>query len=175
MNDNAGGGIRGLRARPSQELFHAVRTAYRIELDTEPVDLGGSSNLNLFISGKFDQWVMRVYRPYVTAERLETIQASRQAISLGGIPCEGLVPTHDGQPWISFDGRLVEMVQYIEHDAEMDTWEALEIGLPVMARMHDILRDTDIGEAARQPLFANYIEPTQVLSSTLRGTHRIRA
>ena len=66
------------------------------------------------------------------------------------------------------------MVQYIEHDAEMDTWEALEIGMPVMARMHDILRDTDMGEAARQPLFANYLEPTQAMSSTFRGTHRIR-
>ncbi len=57
----------------------------------------------------------------------------------------------------------------------MDTWEALETCLPMLARMHDILRDTDVGEAARHPLFANYIESGKVLPWTHCGTRRIRA
>ena len=173
--DNAGGGVRGLRAWPSQALFNAVRAAYKIEFETEPIDLGGSSSLNLLVADRSGQWVLRVYRPYVTVERLDAIHFIRQALSLAGVPCGGLMTTHDGQPWISFDGRLVELEHYIEHDADMDTWEALEIGLPVLARMHDILRNTDVGEAARQPLFANYIESSQVLACTHRGTRRIRA
>jgi homoserine kinase type II len=57
----------------------------------------------------------------------------------------------------------------------MNTWEALELGLPVLAQMHDILRDTVVGEAARRPLFANYIESSQALPCTLNGTRRIRS
>jgi Ser/Thr protein kinase RdoA (MazF antagonist) len=160
---------------PSQALFDAVRAAYKIEFETEPVDLGGSSTLNLLVTGRSSQWVLRVYRPYVTKERLKALHEIRQALSLAGVPCAGLVATPTGAPRISFDSRQVELEHYIEHDAEMDTWETLEIGLPVLARMHDILRDMVVGEAARHPLFANYIEASQALPCTLRGTRRIRA
>jgi hypothetical protein len=62
-SDNAGGGLRGLRARPSRALFNAVRAAYEIELENEPVDLGGSSNLNLLVTHRSGPKVLRVYRP----------------------------------------------------------------------------------------------------------------
>jgi Ser/Thr protein kinase RdoA (MazF antagonist) len=117
-SDNAGGGVRGLRARPSQALFNVIQAAYKIEIETEPADLGGSSNLNLLVTDQSSRWELRVYRPYVTVQRLEAIHAVRQALSHAGVPCGGLVTTHDGQPWISFGGRLVELEHYIEHDTE---------------------------------------------------------
>jgi homoserine kinase type II len=174
MSDNAGGGVRGLRAVPSQELLDAVRAAYRIGIETEPVDLGGSSNLNMLLADASGQWVLRVYRPYVTAERLEAIQSIRRELSLACVPCDDLVATRDGRTWMSFDGRLVELVRYVERDADMDTWEALVVGLPLLARIHAVLQGMVVSEAARQSLFANYIESTQALPHTLIGTRRIR-
>ena len=43
INDNAGGGLRGLRAELSELLLDTVRETYGINLPPEPVDLGGSS------------------------------------------------------------------------------------------------------------------------------------
>ena len=122
MRDNAGGGARGLRAVPSQELLDVVRAAYRIDFRSEPVDLGGSSNLNLLLGGASCQWVLRVYRPYVTTERLKAIQTVRQALTLAGIPAGSHIATQDGQPWMSLDGRLIELERYVTHDADMNTW-----------------------------------------------------
>lgn len=50
ITDNAGGGVRGLRARPSAELFQAVRHSYGINGLEDSVDLGGSSSLNLLVT-----------------------------------------------------------------------------------------------------------------------------
>lgn len=51
IRDNAGGGVRGLRARPSAALVQAVRHAYGLDaLAVESIDLGGSSSLNLLVS-----------------------------------------------------------------------------------------------------------------------------
>ena len=62
--DNAGGGQRGLRATPSDALLAAVREAYGLDGGPDPVDLGGSSNLNLLVGAGDDRCVVRVYRPY---------------------------------------------------------------------------------------------------------------
>lgn len=174
IKDNAGGGVRGWRATPSPELLDAVRTAYRIDFGPEPVDLGGSSNLNLLLESESGQWVLRVYRPYVTAERLEGIQSVRRELSLSAVPCEGLAVTHAGCSWFSFGDRLVELERYIEHDIDMNTWEAVEAGMPVLARIHTVLRGVAVAEAARQPLFANYIASANVLPYTHLGTRRMR-
>jgi homoserine kinase type II len=73
-----------------------------------------------------------------------------------------------------FDGRLVEVEHYVEHDADMDSWERLETGLPILGRLHTILRDVKVSADTRRPLFANHIEPHDALNSTLHGTRRIR-
>lgn len=173
--DNAGGGSRGLRAEPSEALFDAVRASYGIAFETEPVDLGGSSSLNLLVTSSSGQWVLRVYRPYVTSARLDAIHEVRRILSLAGIPCGNPAMASDGQYCFSFDNRLVELEPYIEHDTDMNTWETLESGLPVLAQIHDSLRNAAVGESARHALFANHIESSQVLQRTLCGTRRIRA
>src|SRR5712691_1539516 len=78
--DDAGGGLRGLRAGPSRGLLDAVRQAYGLDFNTDPVDLGGSSNLNLLIVDRQDRWVVRVYRKYVTPARLRQVHLVRSAL-----------------------------------------------------------------------------------------------
>jgi homoserine kinase type II len=173
--DNAAGGLRGLRAAASPELLDACRDAYGIDCPTAPVDLGGSSSLNLLVGNGSSPCVLRVYRPYVSPDRLRSIQLARQALAAAGVPCAQPVPTRDGRHWTVFEGRLVEVERYVEHDAAMDSWERLEAGLPVLSQVHNVLQAFDVGVEGQRPLFANHVESGDVLAGTLRATHRLRA
>ena len=68
----------------------------------------------------------------------------------------------------------VEVEHYVERDAVMDSWERIQIGLPVLGMIHTILRDVEVSAEAKFPVFANYIEPHQALNKTLQGTRRVR-
>lgn len=172
--DNAGNGLRGLRANMSPELLEALRDCYGIDSEEDIIDLGGSSSLNLLVSSGNCQYVLRVYRPYVTETRLRDIQLLKRELTACGVPCSEVVAARDGQTWIIFDDRLIEVEYYIEHDAKMDTWELLEAGLPTLGRLHTILQNIKVSADLERPLFANHIKPHDALNMTLQGTQRIR-
>jgi len=169
LNDDADGGRRGLRPRPDPELVGVVRE--RWGLFGSAVDLGGSGSLNLLV----DRHVVRMHRAHVTPERLSAVQHVRRALLAQGLPCSPPVRTADGSPWVAVDGHLVEVEAYVEHDAVMDSWERLDAGMALLARAHPLLRSLDVGSAGARPDFANHLEPADVLTSTHRGTDRIRA
>lgn len=173
--DDAANGRRGLRAVASPDLLQAIRDAYGIECPTNPVDLGGSSCLNLLIGSADEPRVLRVYRPYVTTSRLNAIQLVRRELGAAGVPCPNLVLTLDERPYIVFHDRLLEVERYTEYDAAMNTWERLEIGLTLLGRIHTILRDLDLSADGKAPEFANHVEASAALDGALRGTHRIRS
>lgn len=172
--DDAGGGRRGLRALPSARVIEALRERYGID-GSRSSDLGGSSNLNLLVVDGPARYVVRVYRPYVTAARLTAIQFVRQELDRGGVPCPQTIPTREGQAWVNVDGRLLEVERFVKHDAKMDSWDRLEAGLPLLGRIHALLQSVAVSVAGRTPLFANHLEPAQVRLATARGTARIRS
>jgi homoserine kinase type II len=171
--DDAGGGRRGRRALPSARVVTALQEHYGIN-SAWSKDLGGSSNLNLLVAAGSDRYIVRVYRPYVSAARLADIQLIRRALGRGGVPCAPVVPTRDGRAWVSIDGRLLEVERFVAHDATMDSWDRLEAGLPLLGRIHALLRPVMVSAAGRTPLFANYVEPAEASAATARGTTRIR-
>jgi Ser/Thr protein kinase RdoA (MazF antagonist) len=173
--DNAGGGRRGFRPVLSPALLTAVCDCYGFDGASDTVDLGGSSSLNLFLCSEGRRYVIRVYRPYVTEARLCDLHLARRELVTGGVPCPEVVPTRDGQPWSVLGNRLVEVERYVEHDADMDSWACLETALPILGRIHAVLRNVDVGPEGKTPLFANHIDPQRALESTLAGTRRIRA
>lgn len=175
MNDNAGSGIRGLRASPSPKLFKILRDCYGIDVEENAIDLGGSSSLNLLVYNAINKYVIRIYRPYVTQARLEDIQRIRHQLTNGGIPCSEVIATLDGQTWTMFDGRLMEVEYYVVHNSKMDSWERLLIGLPILGRIHTILHNIKVCDDTRKPMFANHIEPQDVINKTNDGIKRIRA
>lgn len=168
--DDAGNGRRGLRAVWSPAVRELVRERYGIDAPDQPRDLGGSCNLNVRIADR----VVRVYRPYVTPARLADINAVRAVLREGGVPCVEPIPTRDGRPSASLDGRLVEVEPFVERDAEMDSWERLEIGLPLLGRVHTLLASTTVSHDGATPPFANHVEPQDALDWTDRATQRIR-
>jgi hypothetical protein len=78
-------------------------------------------------------------------------------------------------PWVSLQGRLVEVEADVDYDAVMDSWERLEAGMALLAHTHNLLRPLEVGEEGRRPRFANHLEPTDVAASVRRGTERIRS
>ena len=171
--DDAGGGLRGLRAAPTAELTQALLRRYGIH-GRQSKDLGGSSNLNLLVFDGPARYVVRVYRPYVTAGRLAAIHLVRHELDRAGVPCPRLVATREGEPWVSVGGRLVEVELYVDHDAKMDCWGRLQGGLPMLGRIHSLLQPLDVSADGRRPLFANYLEPARARSATAQGKARIR-
>ena len=120
-------------------------------------DLGGSSNLNLLIEDAGHRYVARVHRPWVTASRLADMQAVRRELARGGVPCAQPLKTREGDTWIVVEDRLVEVEPYVEHDAKMDSWQRLEVALPLLGRTHELMRPLEVSEDGRHPLAANHV------------------
>jgi hypothetical protein len=172
--DDADGGRRGLRPRPVPGLRRALRDHGGLEEFAEAVDLGGSSSLNLLVGDAERSYVVRVHRPHVSPERLGAIHQARRALLVGGVPCAPPVPTLQGAAWVKFEGRLVEVEAYVDHDAVMDSWQRLEAGMALLAHAHNLLRSLEVGEEGRRPRFANHLAPADVAPSVRRGVERIR-
>jgi Ser/Thr protein kinase RdoA (MazF antagonist) len=165
-----------LRARVSPHLYAALSDHYGLENGEGAQDLGGSSNLNLLITDPVDalRYVVRVYRPWVTAARLADIQIVRRHLALHGVPCTQPRPTLSGETRITIDGRLVEVEPYVEYDAKMDSWQRIEAGVPVLGRIHSFLQSLAVGAEGRPAPAAHNIEPHEAPSRALRGTRQIR-
>lgn len=162
------------RGAASPGLFAALRDRYGMRGGAGAHDLGGSSNLNLLLSDGGQRYVVRVYRPWVTAARLAALQLVRQRLARGGVPCVQPLPTRDGASWARVAERLVEVEPYVAHDAKMDAWPRLAAGLPLLGRIHTLLRSVEVSADGRHPPAANYIAPRDVLPGTLRGIRRMR-
>jgi homoserine kinase type II len=115
-----------------------------------------------------------VYRPWVTAARLADMQLVRRRLATGGVPCAQPTLTHAGETWIVVDERLVEVEPYVEHDGKMSSWGRLGMGLPLLGRIHTILRPLAVGADGRRAPAANNIDSRDALPNARLGTDRIR-
>ncbi len=134
MGDDADGGRRGLRPRLTPGLLRVVEDHYGLSETARPVDLGGSSSLNLLLADGHIRVLVRVYRSYVTAGRLGAIHQVRRVLSSAGVPIARIIETRAGEPWARYRDHLVEAEEYVEHDAAMNDWTRLVAGMP--ARPH---------------------------------------
>jgi hypothetical protein len=75
---------------------------------------------------------------------------------------------------VNLEGWLVAVEVYVDHDAVMDSWQRLEAGMALLAQVHNLLRDLEVGQEGRRPRFANHLEPAEVVVSMRRGVERIR-
>lgn len=163
--------------RPSltPAAMQALENRFRLVPAAEPRDLGGSFSLNVLVETAESRFVARVYGTETGPARLRAIQRVRRHLGAGGVPAPEQVLTTDGQPFVDMDGHLLEVERYVEHNANMDTWHRLEIGLPYLGRVHTLLRTLQIGAAGRRAPVANHIEPDRALAGTLRGAARMRS
>lgn len=159
----------------SPEIEGLLHDHYRLPPISTVKDLGGSFTLNLLLETSKGRYVARVHGSHTSAARLADIQLVRRILDAGGVPSPEFVTTNDGVAFVMVHGYLMEVERYVEHDANMNTWHRLEIGLPYLGRTHSLLQSVPVSVAGRLPQLANHIESDRALPGTLRGVQRIRS
>src|SRR5215471_10946180 len=121
LMDDAAGGQRGTRAIISADLEEFLRAHWGVRPAGAAPDLGGSSNLNLLVTDDRSLRVARVYRPFVTGQRVAALQAVRYYLASHGVPCAEPIPAAGGRRWETFQGRAVEVEPYVAAPGVMNT------------------------------------------------------
>jgi Ser/Thr protein kinase RdoA (MazF antagonist) len=162
------------RPMASAALLQAVVQAYALPQAGKPIDLGGSSNLNLHLPAPDGGHVIRVYRAWVSPERLSGIQSVRAALRRAGLPFTQTIPAADGRPWIRFGDWLVEVEPFVA-GGDMDAGDQLLEGLRLLGRIHAALSRVEVPHGARRAPVANHVEAADALETTLRACAAIRS
>jgi len=140
----------------SSSLVEHVREAYSVGGVELNMDLGGTRNLTLLVTTGSGMLVVRAYGPGVALERLLAIQSVRRALSARGVPTSVPLSTRTGQSWSRYGGRLVEVEEFVEHSARLDSWDRLERALPMLADLHNVLRTSSMSPASKRPVAVRY-------------------
>jgi len=164
-----------VRPAASQELLEHLRKTYAVGGIELTMDLGGSCNLNLLITTGSGMLVVRAYRNGMSLDRLIAIQSVRKALRAKGVPASVLLKTRTGESWSRYEGQFIEVEEFVEHNASLDSWERLEVGLPVLGRTHTILRTLTASPASRKAPVANYLGSAEVQEWTPRAIQRIES
>ncbi len=161
------------RAGVTPELLQLLHTRYGLRWDGEPADLGGSNNLNLHLPASVGGWVARVYCPWTSPARLRAIQFVRSALVSAGLPFASTVAALDGETWIAFDGRVIEVERFVAGD-NMDIGSGLRHGVRVLGQIHTVLAGVEAPSAAKAAPFPNHVDAIQAFAWTHHGTATIR-
>jgi homoserine kinase type II len=173
--DDAAGGQRGRRATISADLVAFLHAHWGVRPAGAAPDLGGSANLNLLVTDGSSLRVARIYRPFVTGQRIAALQAVRRHLAQHGVPCVEPVPTRTSHDWETFQGRGVEIEPYVAAPAAMNTLATVRTGLVVLGRIHAVLQAFPSDPAVAAPRFANYVAADGLAEAVAAGTRRIRA
>jgi Ser/Thr protein kinase RdoA (MazF antagonist) len=172
--DDAGRGARGRKPVLTPAIAHAVRRTWGVELG-DAADLGGSTGLNLRAATDGSPVVVRVHRPHVTGPRVEALQLAREAAATGGVPVARAILGHDGQRVAVATGCVIEVEEFVDSDATMDSLPRIRAAIAMLGRLHDALATAELPHAADELSFANYLSAGEVATKTPNGVARIRA
>lgn len=120
--------------------------------------------------------VARLHQFSTDHDRLAAIQLVRLSAHRADLPTVLPCPGPDGNTIVTLhDGTLVELEAFVHWDRGMKSPTLLERGFATLGRLHDVLRELDVPNAARVAPHANHL-PWQLASErTRRGAERIRA
>ena len=141
----------------SDELLQLVSSRYGIQ-SQNAVQLGGSWNLNV----RLNEYVVRVYGPWVVAERLQEMQRVRQELRAKGVPIPELKAARDGSYSCIFEDCLVEVEQFID-GTPMATWQQLQAGFHALGELHSFMATLSVGVPS--PV-ANHLPAELALAAT---------
>jgi Ser/Thr protein kinase RdoA (MazF antagonist) len=165
--------LRPPNAHPSPSLLEHVRETYAVGGVELTMDLGGSRNHNLLVTTGSGMLVIRAYRTGISLDRLLSLQSVRRALSARGVPTAATLRTRSGELWSRHEGQVVEVEEYIEHSGRMDTWDRLDVGLPMLGRTHNLLRTLSPSPASKKSPIVNYPTAAEVQEWTPRALKRI--
>jgi Ser/Thr protein kinase RdoA (MazF antagonist) len=167
--------LESIRPLASPDLLEHVRRTYSIGGIELTMDLGGSRNLNLLITTGSGLLLVRAYRNGMTLDRLTAIQAVQRALHAKGIPTSVVVRTRTAESWSRYVGQLIEVEEYVEHSARLDSWDRLAVALPTLGRMHSVLRAVNVSPAGQKPPVANYLGMAELQEWTPRAVRKVES
>lgn len=136
-------------------------------------DLGGTYNLNLLVSTERGEYVLRLYRPWVTRERLYQLQHIKHILSHAGFPVLLPIPGSAGDTILEYNNGLMELEPFIVHDSIADTWERNVKAFTLLGKLHSFLA-TQTGHIEQaNPVVSNYGTPEQLLTWTQQAREKI--
>jgi Ser/Thr protein kinase RdoA (MazF antagonist) len=143
-------------------LLAQVCVAFDLGTLSNAYDLGGTYNLNALLVSPTRKYVLRVYRPWVTPERLGYIQQTRKTLAQMGLPIPQPLARPTGETMLALEGRLVEVEPFVAHDHTADSWNRYAKAFALLGSLHDALAATTSAPFI-PPRVSNYGTPPQLL------------
>ncbi len=154
-------------------MRQAIAEQFAIGVITSTQDLGGTYNLNVLLLTTGGTYVARVYRPWVTYERLAMLHQVKQVLYENGLPVPTLIVNRLGKTIFSYQDRLAEVECFVPHDNVEGTWQHYELAFALLARLHTSLATKTGRITIVPPLVANYATPNELVTWTLQAKQRI--
>ncbi len=108
-------------------------------------------------------FVARVFRPWVTPERLLGIQRVKSQLHQSGIPVVLPLSTIDGRTLIESDLRLIELEPYLPHQEIEPDWQYYQTAFYQLGQLHRALAHRVDGFTLPPPSVENYALPADLL------------
>src|SRR5215204_5034141 len=155
---------RDVSATRCDEIVDEVAAAYDLTIGPAPPRrLGGAINYILQVSTNDGNVVIRVHRPETTPDRLRAVHRIQEHLRATGLPIPAILRSRTGDSWTAFDGRLVEVLEFVPGGHEVRSWEDGTAVFAAMGRLHAALRSIDAPELP-QPPFGCYAPPATALA-----------
>lgn len=164
---------RGERCADTPELRDFLREEYRLDGKSTFFDLGGGNNLNMLVAREGALYVARIYRPWVTPKRIQETNNALAALA-DELPVPVKRPTRSGDMICRWNGRVVELEDFVRADGRMNTLPAVKKAVGCLGRLHSLLADMDYGPDAADTEFTNYVSEAECKARTEMACARIR-
>jgi Ser/Thr protein kinase RdoA (MazF antagonist) len=164
----------GPRAELSALLVQAIERHYDLGPICGRQDLGGAYNLNIRLDTEHESYVARVYRPWVTGERLDAIQSVQRRLHAAQIPVALPLAARAGGTYVELKDRLVEVEPFIKHDTESQSWSCYEKLFAFLGHLHHAFSVQLARIAVPLPIVENYTPVPMLTRLVQRTRERIR-
>lgn len=104
---------------------------------------------------------LHIYRAGTTSARMRAMHVARGRLADEGVPVVDLIPSVARRTWEPHGARMLEVENWVDHDGQMNTWERLRRGGLLLAAIHSIWADLDLGTDGEACDWANWIAPSQ--------------
>lgn len=135
-----------------------------IPLASDLEQIGGAVNGVAIVETVGHQWVVRIHRPWVTAERLRFQHSLMGFLRQRGLPVPEVLAKPDGDTVFRASDRLAELMEYIPHDGCADTWERAASAFEMLAKLHFAMSQYNDGTQGIEPKVSSYATPEDALS-----------
>jgi Ser/Thr protein kinase RdoA (MazF antagonist) len=153
----------GPRAELSVPLIQTIARCYGLSSITSYTDIGGAYNLNIRLDTARTTYVARVYRPWITHERLTAVQAAKHQLHAAHVPVVLPLPTTTGATFIEYEQRLIEVEPFVEHDSAAESWQSYRSAFTFLSQLHTVLAEHLAIGNFPPPVVENYSQPLILL------------